>query len=66
MEDYTAKEARKINVGLKDVKIPEEILFDAKISLNRFTKPFTENLSQHRAEIFTSTKLLSRIIFQFV
>ena len=39
MEDYTAKEARKINVGLKDVKIPGNTVLRKNI-VKSFHKTF--------------------------
>ena len=53
MEDYTAKEARKINVGLKDVKIPGDTVLRKNI-VKSFHKTFHRC---HSWKIFHSTKV---------
>ena len=58
MEDYTAKEARKINVGLKDVKIPGDTVLRKNI-----VKSFHKTFHRCHGKSFTVQKSSSFLAY---
>ena len=57
MEDYTAKEARKINVGLKDVKISGDTVLRKNV-VKSFHKTFHRIHGKYRIHFRMSLILL--------